>query len=304
MKGFHDMVNNEKLSKENLTKTGNELKKQVKSFDGKYYEYNIERNGIYYCPNNLIIDLKQKKMINLPAHQILADYFIIDTKENKVSVYDKEFRDGFLATVKDIERIDVNNGIVTMIKKDDKIQEPEKKCVKMKLDAGKIIEFEDNNLTSCGLQYLAWCNSIKKLSMANLKEEREGLFLGYNKTLENLYLPKLETCSIRFLHKNQCLKELSLPKLRQCSFEFMFFNNSLLRLHAPELENVGPYFMGSNTCLQELNANKLSNIDYDFMDSYRGPIKDDIAKRFNLTTYWEKYKQKHLNQTQERWWDK
>ena len=187
MKGFHDMVNNEKLSKENLTKTGNELKKQVKSFDGKYYEYNIER-------------------------------------------------------------IDVNNGIVTIIKKDDKIQEPEKKCVKMKLDAGKIIEFEDNNLTSCGLQYLAWCNSIKKLSMANLKEEREGLFLGYNKTLENLFLPKLETCSIRFLHKNQCLKELSLPKLRKCSFEFMFFNNSLLRLHAPELENVGPYFMGSNTC--------------------------------------------------------
>ena len=34
--------------------------------DGKYYKFNMERNGIYYCPGNIIIEKWRTKTIRKP----------------------------------------------------------------------------------------------------------------------------------------------------------------------------------------------------------------------------------------------
>lgn len=300
------MLENSKLSKENLAKSGNELKNHVKAFDGKYYQYNLEQQGIYYCPDNLIVDTKENKIIKLPEYQILADYFVIDTKENKVTVYDKRCCDAFLNSVAKIENINVQNDNVIIVKKDDTIKEPANRVVRIKLNQGSIVALEDDSLTSCGEFYLAWCNALKSLSVANLKS-CGAFFNEYNKVLETLNAPSLEQCGIRFLEENRVMKELKLPSLKKCGFDFMKFNNSLIKLDASQLEDIGAYFMSANECLQEFIAPNIKNISHNFMDKYQGPIKDDIAKRHKLSTYWERYMQEHQDKDNEDstgyWWN-
>ena len=278
------MVEKIKLRKENLTKNGNELKQFVKACDGKDYPYNLESRGVYYCPGNLIIDANQDKMIKLPPHQVLAEYFIIDTKENKITVYDREMRDSFLKTVTDIEMIKTKDNLIQIIKKDDNIRNPKNKSIFIKLDQGKIISFEDNYTTKCGDLFLAWCRYLKELKMSRLSESG-SFFVGYNQTLEKLSLPEFQECGIRFLYSNNAIKELVLPKFKKCGFQFMDSNNCLLKFYAPEFEESGPYFMSANRSLQEFYAPKFKKAGYNFLQDNNGKIKDELAKRIILTTY-------------------
>ena len=74
--------------------------------DGKYYKYNMEINGIYYCPGNVIID--HGKVIQLePEKQVLMDYFILDKESKTLSVYDKSIKDSFIDGFQDIESIEM-----------------------------------------------------------------------------------------------------------------------------------------------------------------------------------------------------
>ena len=71
-----------------------EIPQYIKDNNGKYYKYNYEIDNTYYCPNNII--LKQHEPIRLPKERyILADYFVIDMKENTISNYTNN-EDSFL----------------------------------------------------------------------------------------------------------------------------------------------------------------------------------------------------------------
>ncbi len=84
-----------------------EIPSYVQDSKGKYYKYNYEINADYFCPNNII--LKQHEPIRLPKERyILADYFVIDMKENTISNYGYD-NDSFLEMFQDnpIKRINV-----------------------------------------------------------------------------------------------------------------------------------------------------------------------------------------------------
>jgi len=294
----------EKLKNIKFDRNDNELKKYVEACDGKKYQYNLQVRGIYYCPNNIIIN-DRNEIVKLPSHQILADYFIIDTKEGTVSLYDKELRDGFIKTVADIENIKIENNLIKIYKKDNRIKNPKNRCVTIKLNQGKILSFEDNSITKCGDQYLAWCNSIKELRMSNLRN-CGSFFLNHNETLENLYLPEMSECGIRFLYSNTALKALRLPKVKKCGFQFMDSNNALREFYAPELEDVGAYFMQANTCLNKFYAPKIKSVAHDFMLKHRGNIKEKLAQCVVLTSYSNEdlYCSTQNNERENQWWNK
>ena len=298
------MAKNAKLTTFNFSNSGNELKSYEKVYDGKKFEYHLDENCIFYCPDNKIIDLNRNVIVNLPPHQILVDCFIIDTKENTVSVYDKNIKDSFLKTVTDIEKITLQGDVITIIKKDEKVEKPEDRRIQIIVKDGRIIEFEDNSLTSCGDLYLGYCKGIKKLKMPKLRE-CEACFLNDNRILEYLYLPELEKCGIRFLYNNNSLKELYLPKLRLCGFEFITSNEVMIKADLPNLEKCGPYFMNSNNSLKILNTPKLNDIGYDFMSRYKGVIKSEIGKRVKLTTYLDSMdSNENRNAENGQWWTK
>ena len=75
--------------------------------DGKYYKFNMERNGIYYCPGNIIIENGEPKQLENPEAQILMDYFILDMKNKTIKLYDdKRDKDGFIDYFENLEETD------------------------------------------------------------------------------------------------------------------------------------------------------------------------------------------------------
>ena len=54
--------------------------------DGKYYRYNEEENGVYYCENNIIIDHGEIKKYD-PEKYLIIDNYIVDLVEKQIYLY-------------------------------------------------------------------------------------------------------------------------------------------------------------------------------------------------------------------------
>ena len=75
--------------------------------DGKYYKYNMEINGIYYCPGNVIIDHGCVKHLE-SEKEVLMDYFILDKEKKTLSLYDyNSIEDSFVDCFENIEKIQI-----------------------------------------------------------------------------------------------------------------------------------------------------------------------------------------------------
>ena len=74
--------------------------------DGRYYKYNIEINGVYYCPGNIIIDNGQVNKLE-PEKQELIDYFILDKENKTIQLYDKNIKDNFVDAFDDVKKIEI-----------------------------------------------------------------------------------------------------------------------------------------------------------------------------------------------------
>ncbi len=239
-----------------------ELENYVLASDNKYYKYNYEINNIHYCPNNVIID--NGRIIDTYKDQgryILVDYFIIDRKEKKITFYDKKIKDSFLDGLTNITNIEVTKG------------EGQKKIVihhgekesSIKMDNnGRIISYENKNLTSCGDNFLYYNDSLQELNLPNLKACGDW-FLFYNESLQKLDLPNLQSCGNYFLHYNESLQELDLPNLQSCGNDFLFYNGSLQKLDLPNLQSCGNYFLHYNESLQELDLPNLQSCGAGFL---------------------------------------
>lgn len=192
-----------------------ELPNYIKANDGKYYKYNYEINGIYYCPDNIIIDNfnvvdcyhKEKE------RYILLDYFILDLKEKKMFFYDN-ISDCFLDSFNGINKIQVeNNNGFQGIKVFDKCGN----CSLIFVDMmGKIIYYRNDSLIYTG-----------------------DSFLFYNSSLIELDLPNLEYAGDYFLFNNECLNSFDLSSIKQFGDYFCYWNNSLKVLNFPNLERFG-----------------------------------------------------------------
>ena len=296
-----------KLKEFALQRNGNELKTYINSRDGVSYQYYAQINGVFYCADNKIVDLKNEKIIELPAHQILVDYFIFDTKENKVSVYDQQIKDGFLDSVAKLEKITVKGDLITLVKQDDKIKNVKDRTVKIQMRAGKIIGIEDHSVTKCGDLYLGHCTAIESVKMRNVQEIGD-CFLNDNRATKELYQPNLERCGIRFLYNDNSLKVLNLPKLKKCGFQLLSKNNTLDIVALPSLEDGGPYMLSSNQSAQVFIASRLKKLGYDFMPNHLGRVKEEVGKQVKLTTYRQLVEQEAndnvaKNAEHGQWWE-
>lgn len=83
--------------------TNFEIKNYVRGKDGKFYKYNYEINNIYYCADNIIIDNFEVK--KLPKERyIVMDYFILDMKDKKITLYDESINDSFVSSIKILKK--------------------------------------------------------------------------------------------------------------------------------------------------------------------------------------------------------
>ena len=234
--------------------------------DGKYYKYNLEVNGTYYCPGNIIIENGVVKRLEKPESQILADYFVIDTKDKTIQVYNNYFLDSFVDALQDIEKIEVRKGeektrIVTVVVKGQESK------VTIELDEdNQIIGYQNDGLTEVGDIFLFGNRKLSWLEVINLTKIGRN-FLEKSRYLRELDLPKLEEVGSGFLFDNTYLDQINLPSLVSVGDSFLFGNRRLKSLQLPSLKKTGNWFLSCNEDLEELEVGSLEEVGEEFLNA-------------------------------------
>ena len=289
----------------NFTVSGTsfELPKYIKANDDKFYKYNVEVNGVYYCPDNVII--RHGAVIQLDKFsQILVGNVIFDIKNKTVSqAYVQDFvnqynqyaaaalgeihsTDSFISTIGKISKIDVQKG-TTVGGRIIKITHDDSKQIIIEIDKNNdVIGYTDNYTAAVGDYFLSYFKNIQQLNMPSLQEcglgflrhnealhtaDLSGLktcktyFMEHNKALKSLNLPNLEFCGSCFLQFNEALENISAPKLRECKDAFLSYNKGLKSISLPSLEWCVTDFIGSNESIESVNLPKLQRCGHDFL---------------------------------------
>lgn len=239
--------------------------------DGKYYKYNMEIAGKYYCPDNIIINYDYPIKVKNPEKRLLIDYFILDTEKKTLKLYDDAQNDSFLDEFKSIEKIEITkdkerkNGVKIITIKKENVEEP----ITIKIDKNnQIIEYKNNGLMKIDDDFLPENIGLEKLEIPNVKTVGD-CFLYSNPNLEKLDLPNVASVGDFFLLLNNSLNELKLPKLKQLGNRFLANNDSLVKLELPNLTKVGNGFLKSNQSLEELETPNLPSVKERFLPIIR-----------------------------------
>ena len=266
-------------------KTGFEIPGYTLAGDGKYYKYNMEVNGTYYCPNNIIIENGVPREAIPLDRGMVIDNFCIDFKNKEIKLLDNQIADSFVHGLQDIEKMEVekseNDGKVIKVylsnkdepavigvDKDNQIIKYENQYIEVSYgflrNNTALAELNLPKLQRAGDNFLRCNIALKKLNLPEL-QKAEAFFLRNNTTLTELNLPKLQRISDFSLWSNTALAELNLPKLKRVGYGFLRNNNSLTKLNLPELQYAGGDFFINNTVLTELNLPKLKKVEEYFL---------------------------------------
>ena len=248
------------------TKTNFEIPGYTLASDGKYYKYNMEVNGTYYCPNNIVIENGTPREA-IPFEQgMIIDKFCIDFKNKEIKMLDDRIKDSFVDGLQDIKKMEVekseNDGKIIKVYLNNK-EEP----VVIGVDKdNQIIKYENQYLQQVvGYVFLTNNTTLTELNLPKLQQVGD-FFLSVNNTaLTELNLPKLQQVGGYFLWNNTVLKKLNLPELQQVGHGFLTNNTALTELNLPKLQEVGNTFLSVNTALTELNLPKLQQVGFNFL---------------------------------------
>ncbi len=231
-----------------------EIPGYIRANDNRFYKINYEIAGIYYGPNNVILDhLNVKEEYQQKERYLVFDYFILDMKEKTITSYYSDIKDSFLDGLTDIQKIVIE-------KKENRkyiCLERNNQTIIIGLDReNRIISYTNNEIEEIGDDFLCHDESCQILYMEKLKKVGNA-FLYSNYKLNCLYLPFLEECGNEFLEFNTSLKELSLESLRIVGNNFLGMNSCLKSLYLPKLEIVGNNFCYQNNSVTFLNLPNL-----------------------------------------------
>ncbi len=237
--------------------------------DGKIYKYNIEKNNIYYCPNNIIIDNGEVKRFD-KGRYILMDCYLYDKKENKMINYDSNFHeiDAFFDAFNDISVAGTKNTVV--VDKETKtntltINVPNKKPIIIKTDKnGRIIAYKNENITKIKDYFMYTSSYLKELEIPNVTEIG-NTFLYYNRMLEKIDARNTIKIGNNFLDNHVFLEDISFPNLKEVGDFFLESNTSLKEINFPNLITAGTYFMAYNQSLKVVNLPNLITAGNDFL---------------------------------------
>ncbi len=239
-----------------------ELEGYVRASDNKYYIYNQEINGIYYCPNNIIIDNFEVKRYDKEKY-IIFNYFILDLVKKEVRLYDQNMRESFPDTISNIRKIEVER---KEKEKEIKITLPDNNEVLIVLDKdNRMIKYENQNTQEVKDIFLELVTSLQELSMPNL-QKAGNYFLSFGSKVRKLNLPKLQYARDCFLNYNMALEEVDLPSLEEVGNNFLSSNRKISHLNMPHLQRVGSYFMFENKSLKKLDLPLLEKVDDSFLN--------------------------------------
>ena len=213
--------------------------------DGKYYKYNMEINGNYYCPGNVIID--HGNVIKLePEKQELIDYFILDKENKTLSLYDDPILfltgDSFIDGFKNIDSIEMANNnnseqkTKTITIKEKSSDKPI--TIEINKESNSIIGYTNENLVNLGDNFLMYNKQLSELNVPNVTNIGADC-LANNKELKKFEAPNLDPSKYDFFIKphmkmNRKLSELYVPNLTKESKENLEYLFSVVKVNSKE----------------------------------------------------------------------
>ncbi len=247
-----------------------ELPGYVVANDGKYYKYNMEINGDYYCPGNIVIKNREVIHIGKSEEGLLVDYFYID-KRNKTIKACGDIKDSFVDTLQKIENIEVVKSEEENISRIIKIylQDVEEPALIGIDENNQIVKYVNKNVTNIGERFLSDNNGLTQLEMQNVTKAGDGFLLN-NKGLLQLKMPKLIQVGDDFLFCNRGLTQLEMPNLTRVGDHFLCRNKELVQLEMPNLTRVGDHFLSINEGLAQLKMPELKEIGSCFLSDNIG----------------------------------
>ena len=228
--------------------------------EGKIYKYNKELNGIYYCPNNIII--QDGEVIQLDKFtQILIGQYVFDIKNKTITPYFPQKKsdppDAFLESVGKIEKLDVIKGtplggrvirivhdngkeIYLEINRDNNIvsysdEHVEHLSDEFLFDFTKIKSVNLPALKTCGDSFLSCVTDLEYINVPNLESCGDDCFVAHSK-MKELHLPKLTECGDDCFTDSNRLETLIIPSLKECGYHCFVLNHKLKNVYAPNLE--------------------------------------------------------------------
>ena len=240
--------------------------------DGRYYKYNMEIEGDYYCPGNVaILGNRTPQKVGKLEEGIIADYFYINQKEKSIELINPELQDSFIDDFKNKDGSSNIKGIDIVTNK----EEIEKIITQNEADVSKIIKIFKQDVKNPVIIGIDKNNNIVAYKNDGLEQVKHN-FLRYNQGLTHLDTPNLRKAGDCFLCDNNKMTQLNLPKLKQTGFGFLYKNDSLVNAELPKLEQVGDCFLINNNTLEQLNLPKLKNTGDDFL------LSNGIMKQIEL----------------------
>ena len=216
-------------------KSGFEIPGYVR-VDGKYYKYNYERDNIYYCTNNLIINNYEViRDYQQMERYIVFDYFVLDLKEKTIKPYleripdrdnpewssEHDFgNDPFPKTIGKIKDIKVINNKSTG-NKIIYIYTRHKEPIEIEINkANQMIRYKNNHIRKLPRRTLVYNKYLEELQLDNVvKIDNHCLYS--NNALRRLSLRNVYEIGENFLLNNNCIQSALLP-------QFFFINDGVL----------------------------------------------------------------------------
>ncbi len=255
-----------------------ELPGYVVANDGKYYKYNMEIHGAYYCPGNIVIKNGEVTHIGKPEEGILVDYFYIDKKNKTIEVCG-DIENSFVDDLQKIENIEVVKSEEENISRIIKVylQDIEEPVIIGIDENNQIVEYVNKNVTNIGDEFLGYNKGITKLELPNLTQVGDE-FLCENIRLTKLEMPELKETGNCFLYRNEGLTQLELPKLTRVGDGFLSCNEEITKLELPNLTQVGDDFLYENIRLTKLELPNLTQVGDDFLYWNKGLTKLELPE--------------------------
>ena len=235
--------------------------KYVKGKDGKYYRYNLEINGYYYCENNIIIE--DGRVFFEFAHEkeryILMEQYVIDIKDKMIYSMSNQ-TDSFVKSINDvgkIQNIEVTkngeNRVIIINYIDDKI-------VKIEINKNNaIVGYENDYVTEIDSFFLVSNEQLNSISLPQVQKIGDT-FLDSNQRLSSISLPQVQKIGNSFLYSNRRLSSISLPQVQKIGDGFLCHNKQISSISLPQVQEIGKFFLRSNKQLSSISLPQVQKI--------------------------------------------
>lgn len=195
----------------------------------RYYKYNIEFGGSYYCPNNVVITNGWATHYDKDKYEVFG-YFVLDKQSKTISSLNN---DSFIKSIGKIEKVETrklpNNEKLILITND------KKETTELIIDdLGQIVGYKNDFIKEIGDDFFSHISSLRTFEAKNLEKMGDDC-VYYSANIETLNLPNLKEMGSCCFNTPENLKTLNLPELTKMGGSCFRHASRLRQVKLPNL---------------------------------------------------------------------